>query len=118
MNTPFALQITFRELDPSDALRAYVEKRAAKLDRFAKNIVGCHVTIEAPSKHHRQGGHFQVRIEMTFGGQALVIGKDAPGKHAREDAHAAIDDAFGDAERALDDLVAKARRTGRESVRV
>ena len=49
------VQVTFRDMPPSDAVTAHVEKRAAKLETFHDRIVKCHVMLEAPHRHHKHG---------------------------------------------------------------
>jgi ribosomal subunit interface protein len=97
------VQITFRDISPSSALSAHVEKRAAKLETFFDRITKCHVVVEAPhSRHHKQGKRFHVRIDLHVPGTELVVTKNPA--EAKEDVYAAIDDAFGDAERALEEF--------------
>ena len=96
------LQITFRDMSPSPAITAHVEKRAAKLDTFFDRIVKCHVVVEAPHRHSRHGKRFHVRIDLHVPGRELIVSKNP--EDAKEDAYAAIDDAFGDAERVLEDF--------------
>jgi ribosomal subunit interface protein len=96
------VQITFRDFPPSAAVSAHVERRAAKLDTFFDRIVKCHVVVESPHRHHKQGQRFHVRIELHVPGKELVVSKTPD--QAKEDAHAAIDEAFGDAERILEEF--------------
>ena len=42
------LQITWRELPASAALETAIREKAAKLDEFCDDIMGCHVLIESP----------------------------------------------------------------------
>ncbi len=45
------VQITFRDIDPSDAIGARINDRVRRLQKFAKRATGLHVTVAAP--HHR-----------------------------------------------------------------
>lgn len=67
------LEITFRNLDRSDGVVAAIEKKYAGLERFCHPIVGMHVKIEMPHKHHRHGNHYQITIEVTVPDQRLVV---------------------------------------------
>jgi ribosomal subunit interface protein len=96
------VQVTFRDISPSTALAAHVERRVAKLDTFFDRIVTCHVVVESPHRHHKQGKKYRVRIDLHVPGRELVVSKNPD--DAKEDAYAAIDDAFGDAERALEEF--------------
>lgn len=95
------VQVTFRDMSPSPSVVAHVEKRAAKLETFFNRIVKCHVVVEAPYRHSAKGPRFHVRIDLHVPGKELVVSKNP--EESKEDAHAAIDDAFGDAERVLED---------------
>jgi cold shock CspA family protein/ribosome-associated translation inhibitor RaiA len=97
------VQLTFRDSLPSPALSAHVEKRAAKLDTFFDRIVKCHVVIESPHRHSKHGQRFHVRIDLHVPGKELVVSRTPD--EAREDARAAVDDAFGEAERLLEEFV-------------
>ncbi|MDB4933994.1 MAG: Sigma 54 modulation protein YhbH [Labilithrix sp.] len=96
------VQVTFRDIPPSPALTAHVEKRAAKLDTFFDRIVKCHVVVEAPHRHSKHGKRFHCRIDLVVPGRELVVSRNP--EDAKEDAYAAVDDAFGDAERVLEDF--------------
>jgi cold shock CspA family protein/ribosome-associated translation inhibitor RaiA len=95
------VQVTFRDFDSSPAVLAHVERRAQKLETFCDHIHRCHVVVEAPQHgHHVHGPRFHCRIEMHVPGRKELIVTRIPADH-REDVHAAVDDAFGDAERCL-----------------
>jgi ribosomal subunit interface protein len=91
------LQVTFRDIPHSDALEDYVRVKAGKLGTFHRRITSCRVALESPHKHRSHGRPYRVRIDMKVPGAELVV---AQGKHA-EDAYAAVDEAFHDAERVL-----------------
>jgi ribosomal subunit interface protein len=99
MTTP--LQITFRNLDPSDAIADYVRARADRLTSFGSNIVTCLVAIEAPhrSKHH--GRHYRVRLDLAIPGGEIVIDRCPDEGRQCEDLYAMIDHAFDHAVRRL-----------------
>jgi len=127
------LQITFRNMPHSPAIEETVREKAAKLDSYYDRIMGCHVVVEAPHRHHHKGKAYQVRIDLTVPGGELVInrmpkrlsaarlrelelaGKDLtenhePSKHAaHEDVYVAIRDAFNSAGRKLQDYARKRR---------
>jgi ribosomal subunit interface protein len=104
------LQITFRVLQPTPAIDEYARKRAEKLDRFCDAIQRCHVTIEAPHRHHRQGKRYNVRIDLTVPGSEIVVSRNPPESLAHEDIYASIDEAFDDAQRRLEDYVRRLRQ--------
>jgi cold shock CspA family protein len=99
------LEVRFHNLDRSDAVEAAVREAAAKLERFADDIVSCRVTIEGPHKHHQQGNLFAVRIDVRYAGGEVVASRDPSAHHAHEDVRVAIRDAFKAARRQLQDRV-------------
>lgn len=103
------LQITFRNMDPSDAVEAKIRERAAKLDHFAQYIMSCRVAIEAPHRHHHTGGLYHVRIDITLPGEEIVVSREPDLHHAHEDVYVALRDAFDAARRKLEDHVRRQR---------
>ncbi|HEX8702447.1 MAG TPA: HPF/RaiA family ribosome-associated protein [Myxococcaceae bacterium] len=92
MNRP--LQITYRGMGPSEAMSEYIREHAEKLEQFFDRIVGCHVVVEQPHKHHRQGKHFHVRVDLHVPGKDIVVTRDHAKREAHEDPYMAVSDAF------------------------
>jgi ribosome-associated translation inhibitor RaiA len=67
------VQITFRNMPPSDAVAARVEEEAEKLDEFYSRITSCRVIVEIPHPHHTMGEQFHVRIELGLPGDEIVV---------------------------------------------
>jgi ribosomal subunit interface protein len=111
------LQVTFRGLEPTDALREAVEKRARELERFYDKIESCRVVVDGTHKRHRQGNLYQVRIRLTVPGDELVVSRDAPQHAQHEDLYLAINDSFKEAQRRLEDHVRKRRGKVKRRVR-
>lgn len=103
------LQVTFRNMEPSEAIEAKIHERAARLERFAQHIMSCRVVIEAPHKHHHQGKIFHVRIDTKVPGDELVVSRDPGEHHSHEDVYVAIRDAFDAMQRQLEDFVRRQR---------
>jgi cold shock CspA family protein/ribosome-associated translation inhibitor RaiA len=99
------VEVSFKGMEPSPALETRIRERAARLERFADRILRCHVTVEAPHRHHRQGNLFAVRIMIDVPGGQVAVTHDNPQDHAHEDAHVAVRDAFAAAVRRLEDHV-------------
>jgi ribosome-associated translation inhibitor RaiA len=103
------LQITFRHMESSPALAARIRQRADELDQFFGRIVSCRVVVECHHMRHRQGGLFEVHIDLTVPGAELVSSRDHGLDHAHEDAHVAVRDAFNAARRRLEDFARERR---------
>ena len=103
------LQITFSNMDPSDAVRARIEELAAKLDRFSEQVVSCRVVISAPNKRQRSGKLYHVSIDLALPGHEIAINKASPKDQAHEDIYVAIRDAFDALTRRVEDATRKMR---------
>lgn len=97
----FPVQITFRDIETSDAVAARIEERAKRLERINKRIVGCHVVVAAPHRHAHKGTLYSIQIDLTLPGGELVVNREHHDKHAHEDAYVAIRDAFNAMEKQL-----------------
>ena len=93
------LQITVRGMEHSDALDAHIREKALKLEEFYPRMISCHVTVERPHGHHRQGNQYEVRIDVHLPGKAEVV---INRQHA-EDVYVALRDAFNAAGRKLEE---------------
>jgi ribosomal subunit interface protein len=101
------LQVTFRNMDASEAVEADIRDKAAKLDQYCPDIMSCHVIVEALHKHHHQGNLYHVRIDITVPNDEIVVSRD-PDKHqAHEDVYVTVRDAFQAATRQLQDYNAR-----------
>ena len=102
------LELSFRNMDPSDAVEAKVRERVDKLETFFGRINACRVVVEAPHRHRRKGKIYHVRIEIGVPGRTLIVDRDPGQHHAHEDVYVAIRDAFDAARRQLEDHSRKA----------
>ena len=103
------LEITFRNVEASDALEADIRAKAEKLDLFYDRVMACRVVVDAPHKHHHKGNVYHVRIDLTVPDGELVVSKDAGQDHAHEDPYVAVRDAFDAARRQLQDYIDRRR---------
>jgi ribosomal subunit interface protein len=97
------LQITFHNMDHSDAVVAKVRERAEKLEKYFDGIVSCRVVIEIPHHHHGAGNQFRVRVEVGVPGETLVANREPDAHHAYTDVYVSIRDAFDAVRRQLED---------------
>jgi ribosome-associated translation inhibitor RaiA len=121
------VQITYRNMEPSDAVTARIEAEAAKLDTFFDRITSCRVMVEAPHRHHKWGELFHIRIELGVPGTELVVSHEPTTratlsqeeeavlkKHIEihpehKDVYVAVRDAFTSARRRLQSYVNRLR---------
>jgi cold shock CspA family protein len=60
-------------MQPREALEDVVRERAAWLETFYPDIVGCRVLIETPHRHRERGQHVRVRVELSLPGEDVVV---------------------------------------------
>ena len=99
------VQITFRDLEKSEALESRIREQVDKLGQFYTGINSCRVTVEKLHKHHQQGNHFHVRVDIKTTGHELVAGREPDQNHAYTDVYLAVRDVFKAMRRQLEDLV-------------
>ncbi len=98
------VRLGWHHVRPSPAVAERVRDKAAQLARFYGRIDDCSVTLEAPSHHHRQSGpKYRVRVELSVPGGRLVVGRDPTRTRTHEDLLAAVNAAFREARRQLQD---------------
>jgi ribosomal subunit interface protein len=102
MQTP--LQITVRNIEPSEALEAHIREKVLKLEEFFNRITSCHVMVELLHKHQHQGREFGVRLDIGVPGSELVVNRNH-----NEDVYVALRDAFDAATRQLGDYARRVR---------
>lgn len=67
------VQITFRNIPPSEAIEKNIREKTSKLASFYGRITSCRVIVEAPHQHHHKGKAYEVRIDLTVPGDEIVI---------------------------------------------
>lgn len=102
------LEVTFRNVEPSPAMKASVRRRVSQLEHFYGRLTGCHVTISAPHKHQHTGVQYSVHIRLLAPGKVIVVSHEHH-PAAREDAYVALRDAFAAARRRLEDYARRRR---------
>jgi len=99
------LELSFHNLEPSDALKTAVRAHVNKLEQFHDHIIGCRVVIEMPHKSQKASGNPpDVHIVLRVPGKEIVVSKElahAGHKKAATDAYAVLDNAFAVAQHRL-----------------
>jgi ribosomal subunit interface protein len=102
------LQITFRNMETSEKIEADIRKWVDKMTSHHRDIISCHVVVEAPTQRHQKGGLFKTRIDITSPEGKFVINREPSAQHKEhEDVHVSIRDAFNAVERQLDEYSCK-----------
>jgi cold shock CspA family protein/ribosome-associated translation inhibitor RaiA len=92
------VQITTHDFPLPKDIATEIREKAAHLETYYKGIVRCHVVVEAPVGHHRRGGPYNVRIDLTVPGSELVVNRQD-----NEELRVAVRDAFDAMRRRLED---------------
>jgi ribosome-associated translation inhibitor RaiA len=111
-----ASEITFHNVRPSQAIRADILKRIAKLEKFYGRLMFCRVSIETRAKHHHTGNIYEVHIEMQASGGHLVVSREphlVKERRAHTDVRASIIEAFEAAETQLRSFAKKRNGEGK-----
>ncbi|HVM79347.1 MAG TPA: HPF/RaiA family ribosome-associated protein [Stellaceae bacterium] len=103
------LQITFRNLDASEAVEAKIRARAEELDHYFDRITGCRVAVEAVNRRNLKGKLYKIRVDLTVPGAEIVVNHVPSEGHSHEDIYVAVRDAFDAARRRLEDYVRRRR---------
>jgi len=103
------LQITFRNMEQSDAVEAKIREKTEKLNQFCDDIMGCRVVVELSHKNHHKGNTFHVRIDITVPDGEIVVSRSPDQRQSHQDVYVAIRDAFDAARRQLEDYVCRRR---------
>lgn len=121
------LQITFRNMQPTEEVKEWIRAAATKLEMLYGQLMGCRVAVEIPHRHHRNGSPYHIRIDLTVP-QGEIVVKREPTLSARirhlgqreirkgaetniphKDLRTAINDAFKAAGRRLQDYARRQR---------
>lgn len=94
----FSLHFTPKDLRLPKTIEQHIYDKAAKLPVFYPRILKCRVVLEGSVHHHRKGGPYRVRIDMSVPGAELLVNR-----HEHHDIRVAVRDAFEAAQRRLED---------------
>lgn len=103
------LQITFRDMSPSDAVRARILERVSALGQLHSRILSCRVVVRAPHRRQRKGRLYSVRIDLKVPRREIVVNREPDANHSHEDIYVAIRDAFDALDRRLEDATRRRR---------
>ena len=99
------VQVTFRDMVPLPSLEGDIRRHAARLERFAPDLMSCHVVVESSANRRQQGHVYTVRIDLRVRGEEIFAGVH----HADEDIALAVHGAFDAVARRLEDHVRRRR---------
>lgn len=96
----FHYVISFPDFEPSDAVRADIEKYLAKLEQVFSRIISCNVFVRAPHMSKRK--HiYHINLHLEIPGEDIIVNHEPEKNMAHMDIHVAIRDAFNSLHRQL-----------------
>ncbi len=104
------IEISFQNSEPSEPIRAELEKQAKRLEKFSDRITSCNVAVVAPQTRHRKGDLFKIDIRIAMPEHKDIIVTKSHGDAPEHEYFAvAIKDAFAAAQRQVEDAVREMR---------
>jgi ribosome-associated translation inhibitor RaiA len=104
------LQLSFKNVEGSDAMRSIVQDRVSRLDRVFPNLIGCRVVIEVPHRPARGGAvPLGISVEVEIPGKPMLVVKDTEERRHAQDHAVMVNGSF--------DVVERKRRRMRPSAR-
>ena len=101
------LELSFHNMDSSDALKAAVREHVNKLEQFHDHVIGCRVVIEMPHKSQKATSNPpDVHVVVRIPGKEIVVSRELKHdghKKAATDAYAVLEEAFLVAQQQLKD---------------
>ena len=91
----FPMDIVFRHNCGSEALKAFVQQMASKLNRFTHLIQRCHVVIDQSDPDEHQKHRYLVTITLNCPGKTIVAKHNSDKGNGHENLYLAIRIAFG-----------------------
>ncbi len=95
------IEISFRDMDPSDAIEQHIRNKASKLTEKYDDITGIRAVVGLPHNHSQKGKIAHVSLEIGLPGELVAITNDNHDKHEHEDMYVALRDAFDKAQRRI-----------------
>jgi ribosomal subunit interface protein len=99
------LELSFHNVEASDAIKAAVREHVSRLEQFHDHIIGCRVVIEMPHRSQKAiGNPPDVHIVVRVPGKEIVVSRELAHnghKKASTDAYAVLDNAFTVAQQQL-----------------
>ncbi len=104
------LEITFRNVEKTDAVEALIREKAAALERVSDSVTSCRVAVESPQQHQRAGRPYRVRITLNVPpGHEFAVRRESSEGSIHDELPSVIRDAFDAARRKLKRITEKRR---------
>ncbi|MDF1764587.1 MAG: HPF/RaiA family ribosome-associated protein [Oleibacter sp.] len=95
------LEISFRDMEHSDAIEHQIREKADRLTDLFDNITGIRAVVAIPHNHSQKGKIAHISLEVGIPGELIAITHDHHDKHEHENLYVALRDAFEKAQRKI-----------------
>ena len=85
------IQIKFLNMRRLPSIEREIAERVEELRALHGHVVGCHVSVELPHKHHQSGNAVEVRIALALPGELVVTRKESSAATPAVAVHQAFD---------------------------
>ena len=105
-----APEITYRNVEKTDAIDSLIHEKINKLERVCNYISSCHIAVEKIHDRPSSGSPYRVRIDLTVPPSQEIVADSNPGDtNQYVELDTVIRDAFGMAQRQLRELARQQR---------
>ncbi len=108
------LETIYHGVDRSEWSENFIRRQTDRLERYADDIISCHVTVECPHRHRHTGNPHRVRVEVRLPDHKALVAVAEPDRTQQPpELRTVIRDAF----KAMERQVLKANRVRRYDVK-
>ena len=101
------LEISFRDIEHSDAIEHQIRQKALKLTNRYDDITGIRAVVALPHNHNTKGKIAHISLEIGLPGELIAITNDSHDNREHENMYIALRDAFDKAQRKIDKIQTK-----------
>lgn len=108
------LEITYRNLDRTDAIDNLIKEKVAKLEHICSYINSCHIAVEKIHDRPRSGSPYRVRIDLTIPPGHELVAESNPAQAVQyEPLDVVVREAFDAARQRLVKLTQRQKESNR-----
>ena len=97
-------EVAFRNVEPTDELKARIQEGIRALEEVYEGIISCRVMVEDTTPARKAGKLHHVRLDITVPRNELVVNRNPPAHPSSHDLPQALNEAFDKARRQLVEL--------------
>ncbi len=102
-------EIAFREVEPTDALKALILEGIDKLEKVHPRLISCRATVTDTTPGRHSGNTYRVQLEMAVPNRTVIVDQSDPGAIEYQDVEQVIRQAFSIARNRLQEVKERSR---------